>query len=260
VFRRVLHPFTSDDLSALSALAGPLGLAVENIRLAQRAEERCQELSTLLQVDRAFSAGLELNAVLQVAVNEAVRATGACQGVVFTVSQDADRFEPRVMQGLSERAMRQVQAASLLLTQGINGRAYRSRQIIRVDDVSSDPDYVALRRGTRVRSEMVIPLVHGEQVLGNIDLGSSRRAAFADADLSFLQTLADQAAALKTRGCMKRPCAAPKSWLRSTPWPLPSANPLTCKSRWTWRWTKRSRSLAWKPAPSAWWMKWRANW
>ena len=57
VFRRVLHPFTSDDLSALSALASPLGLAMENIRLARRAEERCQELSTLLQVDRAFSAG-----------------------------------------------------------------------------------------------------------------------------------------------------------------------------------------------------------
>ncbi len=195
VFRRVPHPFSSDDLSALSALAGPLGLAVENMRLVRRAEERCQELSTLLQVDRAFSAGLELNAVLQVAVNEAVRAAGASEGVVFTVNQDADCFEPRAMSGLSERASRHVQATPLLLTQGINGRAYRTRQIIRVDDVSSDPDYVVLRCGIRVRSEMVIPLVHGERVLGNIDLGSSRRAAFADADLSFLQTLADQAAA-----------------------------------------------------------------
>ena len=195
VFRRVPHPFTSEDLSALSALAGPLGLAVDNMRLARRAEKRYQELHTLLQVDRAFSAGLELNAVLQVAVNEAARATGASQGVLFTVNQDEGRFEPRIMRGLSERAMRQIQAGTLLLTQGINGRAYRSRQIICVDDVSSDPDYAILRRGTRVRSEMVIPLVHGDRVLGNIDLGSSRRAAFADVDLSFLRALADQAAA-----------------------------------------------------------------
>ena len=198
---------------ALSALAGPLGLAVENMRLARRAEERCQELSTLLQVDRAFSAGLELNAVLQVAVNEAVRATGASQGVVFTVNEDADRFEPRVMQGLSERAMRQVQAAPLLLTRGINGRAYRSRQIIRVDDVSSDPDYVVLRRGTRVRSEMVIPLAHGERVLGNIDLGGSRQAAFARCrPFIFARPWPTRPPPpLKTRGCMKRHCAAPKS-------------------------------------------------
>ena len=114
------------------------------------------------------------------------------------------------MQGLSERAMRQVQATSLLLTQGINGRAYRSRQIIRVDDVLSDPDYVVLRRGTRVRSEMVIPLVHGERVLGNIDLGGSRRAAFADADLSFLQTLADQAAVAIENARLYEETSAPR--------------------------------------------------
>jgi GAF domain-containing protein/PAS domain-containing protein len=195
VFRRVPRPFTSGDLSALSALAVPLSLAMDNMRLTRRAEKRCQELGTLLQVDRAFSAGLELNAVLQVTVNEAARVTGASQGVLFTVNLDEGRFEPRIMHGLSEHAMRQIQAATLLLTEGINGRAYRSQQITCVNDVSRDPDYAVLRRGTRVRSEMVIPLVHGDRVLGNIDLGSPRRAAFADVDLSFVRTLADHATA-----------------------------------------------------------------
>jgi len=147
----------------------------------------------LVQVIRAFSTSLDLNAVLQVAVDEAIRVTNADRGVIFTINHDAGCFEPRVLRGYSDEQAERLRATPLQLTQGINGRAYRARQIINCSDVRNDPDYVRLVN-TDVLAEMVIPLVRGNQVIGNIDLHSSRLAAFAQVDLTLLQAMADQAA------------------------------------------------------------------
>ncbi|OQX60831.1 MAG: hypothetical protein B5M51_09810, partial [Anaerolinea sp. 4484_236] len=44
------------------------------------------------------------------------------------------------------------------------------------------------------RSEMALPLIAGDELLGVIDVQSKREAAFSNEDISVLQTLADQIA------------------------------------------------------------------
>ena len=203
VFRRRPDPFAPPEMAALSAVADSLALAAAY--MAERA--RRQELEALAQVSRAFSTGLDLDAALQVALVEAMRVAGASRGIVYAVNHDTGCFEPRALRGFSKRIARQAQSTPFKLTQGINGRAYRTRQIIRCDDVRDDPDYVALPPGGRVLSELIIPLARshkpaqeGElpleesEALGNIDLHSPRLAAFATVDLSLLQAVADRAA------------------------------------------------------------------
>ncbi len=194
VFRRALKPFTLDELELLTTLADLTSLTVECAR--QRAIERAhsQKLDVLAQMSRAFSTGLELNVVLQVALDEAMRVAGSSHGAICTINPDVDCFEQRVLRGYSLRAQRKLQGIQIKLTQGINGRAYHTQQVCIVDDVLNDPDYVRLVESPRMRSELVLPLVHGGQVVGTIDLQSSRLAAFATVDLTLLQAVADQAA------------------------------------------------------------------
>ncbi len=194
VFRRAHHPFTSDELDLLRTCADLIGWSVENAR--QRATEwaNSQKLDALAQMSQAFCTGLELNKVLQVALDEAMRIAGSKRGVINIVNSEAGCFEQRVLRGYPLRAQRKLERIQLKLTQGINGRAYRTRQVCIVNDVLTDADYIQLVESPRTRSEMVLPLVRGEQVVGTIDLQGLRLAAFATVDVALLQAVADQAA------------------------------------------------------------------
>ena len=74
------------------------------------------------------------------------------------------------------------------LNQGICGAAASSGATIIVDDVDADPRYLACSLETR--SEIVVPILRGEQVLGEIDIDSDKKAAFGPADRQLLESVA----------------------------------------------------------------------
>ena len=79
------------------------------------------------------------------------------------------------------------------LNRGICGAAASEKATIIVDDVNSDPRYLACSIETK--SEIVVPILRGEQVFGEIDIDSDRPAAFTDADRRLLEAVAEALAA-----------------------------------------------------------------
>jgi GAF domain-containing protein len=79
------------------------------------------------------------------------------------------------------------------LNQGICGAAASHKQTIIVDDVDADPRYLACSLETR--SEIVVPIMRGSEVLGEIDIDSDRKAAFGPADRDLLEATAAALAA-----------------------------------------------------------------
>jgi L-methionine (R)-S-oxide reductase len=71
---------------------------------------------------------------------------------------------------------------------GICGAAAAEKDTIVVDDVNADPRYLACSIETQ--SEVVVPIMRGEQVLGEIDIDSDTRAAFGPQDRALLERLA----------------------------------------------------------------------
>lgn len=65
------------------------------------------------------------------------------------------------------------------LDKGVCGAAARTRQTQRVDDVDAFPGHIACDSASR--SELVVPLVKGDDLVGVLDLDSPRLARF-DAD------------------------------------------------------------------------------
>jgi L-methionine (R)-S-oxide reductase len=74
------------------------------------------------------------------------------------------------------------------LGRGICGAAATAKATIIVDDVNSDPRYLACSLETQ--SEIVVPIMRGSDVLGEIDIDSDSRAAFGGADRQLLEAAA----------------------------------------------------------------------
>ena len=71
---------------------------------------------------------------------------------------------------------------------GICGRAARVKETVMVDDVNADAEYIACSLQTR--SEIVVPIMRGDQVFGEIDIDSDVPAAFTAQDRKFLEEVA----------------------------------------------------------------------
>jgi GAF domain-containing protein len=78
--------------------------------------------------------------------------------------------------------------ARIPLGRGICGAAATEKQTIIVDDVNADPRYLACSIDTK--SEIVVPIMNGSDVLGEIDIDSDRPAAFGAADRALLERIA----------------------------------------------------------------------
>jgi len=74
------------------------------------------------------------------------------------------------------------------LNQGICGAAASQRATIIVDDVNADARYLACSIETK--SEIVVPIMDGDLVLGEIDVDSDMPAAFGLADRTLLEAVA----------------------------------------------------------------------
>lgn len=156
-------------------------LAAQNTRLA-----------ALQRIGQLLNSTLDVDAILEYLVDEALRVTPATHGQVLVVRKESGYFERCSLRGFSPEEIELARTVLLALDKGINGRVYATGQTIRVDDVRDESDYFPLIPATR--AELGVPIVHEGEVLGNLDLQSPMVGAFRDVDLDYLQALADQAA------------------------------------------------------------------
>jgi signal transduction histidine kinase len=77
------------------------------------------------------------------------------------------------------------------LNLGLTGRAARSGQTVRAEDVSAEPGYFVVAERSATRSELCVPIVASGRTLGLLNLESPDLAAFNDDDVAILETVAD---------------------------------------------------------------------
>lgn len=76
----------------------------------------------------------------------------------------------------------------IALNQGICGAAASSGRTIVVDDVNSDPRYLAC--STETKSEIVAPIYWNQKVIGELDVDSHAPAAFSSDDRRLVERCA----------------------------------------------------------------------
>jgi len=89
---------------------------------------------------------------------------------------------------LGAHAGRDTEHVRIPVGTGICGLSARTGQTVVVDDVKSDPRYLACNLETR--SEIVVPIRRGSVYLAQIDVDSDHPAAFGADDRAFLEEVA----------------------------------------------------------------------
>lgn len=190
--RRRPVPFTEEHQSVVETVAGLLANAVEGARLFQATREQAQMLSLLHEASRELTAILDRDRLLQ-RVSELVHRL--IDYDVFTVAlwnPEALQLEPvlaRFRDGLDVGRIE-----PMGLGQGICGTAAALRKAIRVPNTTVDPRYLPCSHPVDVRSELAIPLLFEDRLLGVIDVESSRYDAFSARDEELLSTLGSSVA------------------------------------------------------------------
>ncbi|MCX7855709.1 MAG: GAF domain-containing protein, partial [Anaerolineae bacterium] len=184
--------FAEAEIRFCQTLAADAAAAIENARLYEQERAARQRQEALFRIGQIVNSTLDPDVILDRLTEEAMRATGATHGSVLVPDPERGVFERRSLRGYSPQERERALAQPLSLTQGINSRAYQTRLTYYVPDVRQDPNYFPLISTTR--SELVIPLLRGDRVLGNLDLQSPRVDAFRNVDMEFLRALADQVA------------------------------------------------------------------
>ncbi len=193
--------FTEDDIVVLQGMADQLAIAIKNARLHQenrrllaRAQRRARLLEAAAQVGREATSILDLDELLNKVVDIICDAYGFYYAGVFLVDEKGEWAVLRAGHGEPGRKM--VEAGHKLKVGGLSmiGTAIAQRKARIALDVGEEPVHFKNPYLPYTRSEMALPLVIGDQVIGAMTVQSMEEAAFSDEDIASLQAMADQVA------------------------------------------------------------------
>lgn len=174
-----ISPLHNSDMQ----IVGAIGVATdvtERIIAEQALEKTIQRLTFLRRVDVELSESLDLDSVLTIAMDTALRASSAQHGFIGLLEGDQLRAV--------HTAGNYKQDSLFDLSEGVVGRALRMQKPQLVLDVTTDQDYVADLPATR--AQMTIPLIHRDHLVGVLNLETSKPEKFTREAFDFLGMIA----------------------------------------------------------------------
>jgi serine phosphatase RsbU (regulator of sigma subunit)/putative methionine-R-sulfoxide reductase with GAF domain len=178
------------ELRVLSAMANQAALALQKAWVYEQERKRARQLATIGEVSRQVTATLELNELFERVVRLIRTDFGYYYVAIFAVDlpRQAITFEAGAKAG--DRAL----SVDVAWGQGLVGWVAAHGEPVLVNDVSADHRYRAIDALEETRSELAVPLLLDQELVGVLDVQSDRPAAFGPDDLFILQTLGMQVA------------------------------------------------------------------
>ena len=182
------NAYSEKDQSLLQLIAGRVAVSIDNARLYRRVERQNKTLRTLQSVSQEFSSILALDELLD-KIAKIVHALISYDAFSILLV-DAERKILR--HRFSTRYDQRVDLDNVPIGKGITGTAAETREPVRVVDTLTDPRYIASH--TDIRSELAVPLIVQDRVVGVLDVESDRIGFFTEDHTRLLALLAPQIA------------------------------------------------------------------
>ncbi len=177
--------FTRDQQNILAMLATRIASAIENARLFERAKRQADTLLLLNEVARETNTLLDVEGVLRRAAEMVKRVIDYQIFAILLYDEQARVFRHKINVKFGQR----IQERSVVAPhEGIVGAAATLRRPVVVPDVSFDPRYISLNAETR--SELAIPLLYKNRVIGVMDIESPQLNYFTSDHVQALSILA----------------------------------------------------------------------
>ncbi|MGH9683583.1 MAG: SpoIIE family protein phosphatase [Candidatus Acidiferrales bacterium] len=181
--------FTPDQQNVLGLVASRIGTAIENARLFESARNQAETLLLLNEVGREANSTLQVEEVLRRAAELTKRLIDYQIFSILLYDEADNVFRHRVTVKFGQRVQEKFAVPA---HEGIVGAAAALRRAVVVPDVTADPRYLLINPETR--SELAVPMIYKDRVVGVLDLESPQLNYFTAEHVQVLSILAAQLA------------------------------------------------------------------
>jgi len=182
--------FTENNLGTFQTLADQLAIAVVNSELFAETQEYLSQHRLLHHITSTAASGTTLEEALDSAVSGLQVTLGGDRVSILMHELEGKFLEVKASVGYSL----DVEKIRIPIGSGITGWVAEHRRLLRVDNVKEDVRYIQASPNTR--SELAVPLLYRNEILGVLNVESEQVGAYNENDEEMLGTLGGSLAAI----------------------------------------------------------------
>jgi phosphoserine phosphatase RsbU/P len=180
--------YSDYDRALLRLIGGRVAAAIDNAQLFRRAERQYKTIRALSRISHEFSSILDLDELLGKIASSVRVLIDYSAFSILLVDEERKSLRHRSSLRYDER----VSIDNIPMGKGITGAAATGREIVRVHDTAVDPRYIATDTG--IHSELAVPLMVHDVVIGVMNLESERIGFFTEDHARTMSLLAPSVA------------------------------------------------------------------
>jgi signal transduction histidine kinase/HAMP domain-containing protein len=190
-----------DELGVLASTFNSMTMQLRTFidSLEQQVTRRTRQIETVVEVSQQLTSILDLQTLLHEVVTMTKETFNYYHVHIYVLAEESTTLIMAEGYGEAGEKMKQQGHQISLNTQtSLVARAARRREIVLVNDVRQAPDWLPNPLLPDTYSEMVVPIITEDQVIGVLDVQSDQVAGLDEADKDLLRSLANQVAVAMT--------------------------------------------------------------
>jgi len=181
--------FNAEHVRLLTLFGSRIAIGIENARLYTRVSRQARQLTLLTEISRELTSILNVDQLFKRIADLLTRLIDYQMFSILLLDPTGKVLTHR----FSLRFKESVQLKhEIPLGRGIVGYAALHKQTVLAPDVAKDPRYIEANPETR--SELAIPLIYKDKVIGVLDIEHTKRNYFNDDHVRIMTTMAAQVA------------------------------------------------------------------
>lgn len=175
------------------------------LELVREADRKRQENETFFHIGLKLSSTLDLDELLRTIIESLRHVVDYDAAGIFLCDCATNQIEADFLlgyEGADDQRLRKKLKEGVPIGEGLVGWVIQHGEPLVVPDVLADERYIRARDATR--SEIAVPIISGEELLGCLNLESDRVRGFSDEDLEPLRTFASLVAVALDRAHFHR--------------------------------------------------------
>src|SRR5436305_3749544 len=183
------HHFTEEHKQLLTLIGSRMAVGIENARLYTRISRQAKSLLLLNEIARELTSILNLDELLKRVGELLSQLIDFQMFSILLIDAAGEKLQHRFSLRFQENILLK---NDIPIGKGIVGAAAEERRAILVSDVRKDTRYIETNPETR--SELAVPLIYKDKVIGVLDLEQTKKNFFSEDHQRTITTLAAQIA------------------------------------------------------------------
>jgi GAF domain-containing protein/HAMP domain-containing protein len=195
-FNTRMQATASDEISQLAIYFNRMVSRLQALQkdLEKKVDERTSQLKALNEVSRVATSILDPEELLNRVVDLITKEFGYYYSAIYFVNNSGQSCALKAATGEAGKVLLESRHQVEISNANIIGKSIRTRKAQALPETGNKPFRSTTPLLPYTRSEISLPLLVGDQVLGALDVHSTQEAVFHEQDIESLQNMANQVA------------------------------------------------------------------